>query len=41
MDQVDTAGDYFLFRIGKNGRWEPNGRVTYFSKGEDPSSNKR
>lgn len=39
MDQVETAGDYFLFRIGKNGHWEPNGRVTYFSKGKDSSSN--
>jgi hypothetical protein len=39
MDQVETAGDYFLFRIGKTGHWEPNGRVTYFSKGKDPSSN--
>ena len=39
MDQVETAGDYFLFRIGKTGHWEPNGRVTYFSKGKDQSSN--
>ncbi|MGD0096175.1 MAG: hypothetical protein ABSB60_06745 [Terracidiphilus sp.] len=39
MDQVDTAGDYFLFRIDKTGHWEPNGRVTYFSKGKDQSSN--
>ena len=31
-DQVDTAGDYFLFRIDKTGRWKPKGRVTYFSK---------
>ena len=39
MDQVETAGDYFLFRIGKTGHWEPNGRVTYFSKDKDESSN--
>jgi hypothetical protein len=31
MDQVATAGDYFLFRLSKTGKWEPNGRVTYFS----------
>jgi hypothetical protein len=35
MDQVETAGDYFLFRIGKGGHWEPNGRLTYFTKGKD------
>ena len=40
MDQVDTGGDYFLFRIGKSGHWEPNGHVTYFSKGEDYKSSK-
>ncbi len=39
MNQVETAGDYFLFRIGKTGHWEPNGRVTYFSKGKNESSN--
>jgi hypothetical protein len=39
MDQVKTAGDYFLFRIGTAGRWEPNGRVTYFSMGKDQSPN--
>jgi len=30
MEQVATAGDYFLFRLSKKGRWEPDGRVTYF-----------
>jgi hypothetical protein len=35
MDQVSTAGDYFLFRLNKAGRWEPNGRVTYFTVGAD------
>jgi hypothetical protein len=31
MDQVATAGDYFLFRADNAGHWEPNGRVTYFT----------
>lgn len=39
MDQLPSAGDYFLFRIGKTGHWEPHGRVTYFSKGQDQPSN--
>lgn len=39
MDQVETTGDYFLFRIGKAGHWEPNGRVTYFRQGKDQSTN--
>jgi hypothetical protein len=39
MNQVNTAGDYFLFRVGKSGQWEPNGRVTYFKMGENQSSN--
>lgn len=39
IDQVKTTGDYFFFRIGKTGHWEPNGRVTYFSMGKDQSSN--
>lgn len=36
MDQVTTAGDYFLFRLDKTGHWKPNGRVTYFSKDAAP-----
>jgi hypothetical protein len=35
MDQVATAGDYFLFRVDKTGQWVPNGRVTYFTKDKD------
>lgn len=35
MDQVSTAGDYFLFRMNKAGQWEPNGRITYFTLGGD------
>jgi hypothetical protein len=41
VDQIKTAGDYFLFRKDKTGHWEPNGRVTYFGKGKDQSSNNR
>jgi hypothetical protein len=37
MDQVSTAGDYFLFRLSNTGRWEPNGRVTYFSMDKNGS----
>lgn len=39
VDKVATTGDYFLFRIGKTGHWEPSGRVTYLSKEKDQSSN--
>jgi hypothetical protein len=37
IDQVATAGDYFLLRKDKAGHWETSGRVTYFSKGNDQS----
>jgi hypothetical protein len=37
MDQVSTEGDYFLFRLSKGGKWEPNGRVTYFIKDKSGS----
>jgi hypothetical protein len=37
MDEVKTAGDYFLFRTDKAGQWKPNGRVTYFTQDKDPS----
>lgn len=29
IDQLSTEGDYFLFRLSKTAKWEPNGRVTY------------
>ncbi|HUL14353.1 MAG TPA: hypothetical protein VLV88_00015 [Terriglobales bacterium] len=35
MDQVSTAGDYFLFRLDRQSLWIPSGRVTYFSKDKD------
>jgi hypothetical protein len=35
MDQVETGGDYFLFRFDKTGQWVPNGRVRYFTQGKD------
>jgi len=38
MKQVNTAGDYFLFRRNEKGQWEPNGRVTYFHMGDGGSS---
>ncbi len=37
MDQVATAGDYFLFHIDKAGHWKPGGRVTYFTKDKEHS----
>jgi hypothetical protein len=37
IDQVATAGDYFLFRIDKTGHWKPSGRVTYFTKDKEQS----
>jgi hypothetical protein len=37
IDQVATAGDYFLFRIDKTGRWKPSGRVTYFTNDKEQS----
>ncbi|MGA8038193.1 MAG: hypothetical protein WA823_08730 [Candidatus Acidiferrales bacterium] len=38
MNQVKTAGDYFLFRTDKSGSWKVKGRVTYFSKDKDDAS---
>ncbi len=38
MNQVSTAGDYFLFRVDKTGHWKPAGRVNYFTKDKDQSS---
>jgi hypothetical protein len=38
MDQVATAGDYFLFRRDKAGRWKPNGRINYFTQDKNQSS---
>jgi hypothetical protein len=35
MDQLATTGDYFLFRKDKTGRWNPSGRVTYFTKDKE------
>lgn len=35
MNQVSTAGDYFLFRVDKKGHWETNGRATYFTTDKD------
>jgi hypothetical protein len=35
IDQVSTAGDYFLFRVDKKGHWETNGRATYFTTDKD------
>lgn len=37
IDQVSTAGDYFLFRVDKKGHWKTSGRVTYFTMGKDQS----
>jgi hypothetical protein len=38
MDQVATAGDYFLFRMDKTGHWKPSGRVNYFTQERNQSS---
>jgi hypothetical protein len=37
MDEVGTAGDYFLFRVDKTGHWKPDGRVNYFTKEKNQS----
>ena len=37
MDQITTAGDYFIFHLKKSGHWEPKGRVTYISFDKDQS----
>jgi hypothetical protein len=38
MDRVATGGDYFFFRTDKSGHWQPAGRLNYFTKDKDPSS---
>lgn len=35
LDNVSTAGDYFLFRTDKNGHWTCRGRVSAFSMNKD------
>lgn len=37
LDNVSTAGDYFIFRRARSGDWEPKGRVTYLEKEKDQS----
>jgi len=33
--KVPTTGDYFLFRVDKNGHWQGTNRLTYITLGQD------
>lgn len=37
LDNISTAGDYFIFRQTRSGSWEPKGRVTYLEKEKNQS----
>jgi hypothetical protein len=37
MDQVPTGGDYFLFRLNEQKKWQPNGRIRYFDQEQSES----